>query len=434
MLQTEIDELKARIASSSRRSVEGYLAAVQQRYETAKQREDELQKSFNEQQQQALALNTASAKFGMMDSEVQRLEKLCDMLDSRFKEVKVTEDADAMNITVLEYAKPGLLPVKPMRGVVLFESLVAGMLAGIGLSFLRSRMDHRIASAEEAHELLGLDVLGVLPHMSGNETIVVRGQKAQLDPMSEVAEACRTVRTAIYFGASESKAKTIVITSPTPGDGKTTLVSNLAIAMAQAGRRVLVLDCDFRKPQQHKVFAITDGVGINSVLTGEMTLAQAVKPTATRGLYVLPCGPVPENPSEILISRAFAGVLEKLKEKFDHILIDSPPVVPVSDPRILAASADITLLVLRAQKSSRKLSRDALNSLASVGARVLGMTINDVSRGMRYDGYGYYYRRNGTPTKGLVGTTTDSALAASGPALPLDDDLENHRVETASVD
>src|SRR5581483_3140458 len=126
---------------------------------------------------------------------VTRLDKLVDMLDSRFKEVKVTEDADAMNITVLEYAKPAYMPVKPQKGTVLFESMVAGLMLGVGLSFLRSRIDHRIATPEEAQSLLGLDVLGIVPRISGNETQAVRGQKTQLDPMSEVAEACRTVRT-----------------------------------------------------------------------------------------------------------------------------------------------------------------------------------------------------------------------------------------------
>jgi polysaccharide biosynthesis transport protein len=428
MLEKEIDALKQQFDDQQHHMVEAYLAAVQERYESAAKREDELQKSFNDQQRQALALNTASAKYEMMSSEVSRLEKLVDMLDSRFKEVKVTEDADAMNITVLEYAKPAYMPVKPQKGTVLFESMVAGLMLGVGLSFLRSRIDHRIASPEEAQSLLGLDVLGIVPRISGNETLAIRGQKTQLDPMSEVAEACRTVRTAIYFGAAETRARTILITSPTPGDGKSTLVSNLAIAMAQAGRRVLILDADFRKPTMHKVFGFEDNVGINSVVSGELPLGKAVKPTATRGLYVLPCGPVPHNPSEILISRTFTAILEKLSEKFDHILIDCPPVAPVSDGRIIAASADITILVLRAQKSSRKLSRHALESLLSVGARVLGLVVNDVTRGQGYD-YGYYYRRNGKPTKAVVASGATAAAAA----LPVEahaDDAE----EPASVE
>jgi succinoglycan biosynthesis transport protein ExoP len=433
-LQLEIDALKERIAEQQHHAVEAYLAAAQQQYEKTKQVEDELQKSFNEQQRQALSLNTTSAKAAMMEAEVNRLDKLVDTLDTRFKEVKVTEDADARNITVLEYAKPGGLPVKPQRGTVLFESMVAALLLGKGLSFLRSRIDHRIGSAEEAQSLLGLDVLGIVPHIGGNETIGIRGQKALLDPMSEVAEACRTIRTAIYFGATETKAKTILITSPTPGDGKTTLTSNLAIAMAQAGRRVLVLDCDFRKPTQHKIFGIEEDIGINSVINGSLPLGKAVKPTATRNLYVLPCGPVPENPSEILISRTFLAILSKLKEKFDHILIDSPPVVPVSDGRIIGASADITILVLRAQKSSRKLSQHALSNLMSVGARVLGLAVNDVTRGAGYEGYGYYYRRNGKATKGVVvssPTTTGAALAPVG--APIEHELESEREEPAPV-
>jgi capsular exopolysaccharide synthesis family protein len=206
--------------------------------------------------------------------------------------------------------------------------------------------------------------------------------------MSDIAEAYRTVRTAIFFGAPEERAKTILVTSPTPGDGKTTTTSNLAIAIAQAGQRVLLLDCDFRKPMQHRIFGIEDGMGLSDVITGHKTLNQTVKMTGTRGLYVLPAGPIPNNPSEILHGEMFARVLAKLAEKFDHIVIDSPPVVPVADARILSASADLTILGLRAQKSTRRVSLQAVESLRSVGGRILGAVVNDAPR--RRGGYGYY--------------------------------------------
>src|SRR5262249_42958212 len=150
---------------------------------------------------------------------------------------------------------------------------------------------------------LGLSVLGVLPHMLGRETPTVRGQKVHLDPMSDIAEAYRTIRTAIYFGAPEGVVKTILVTSPTPGDGKTTSASNLAIAMAQAGQRVLLVDCDFRRPMQHRIFGVEDGLGLTNVIAGTALLSKAVKPTSTRGLYLLPCGPIPSNPSELLSGR-----------------------------------------------------------------------------------------------------------------------------------
>jgi succinoglycan biosynthesis transport protein ExoP len=270
---------------------------------------------------------------------------------------------------------------------------VLGLMLGGGLAYLRDWLDHRLNSVDEIREMLGLTLLGVLPNMPGREVASVRGQKVQLDPMSEVAEAYRTIRTAIYFGAPDGKAKTMLITSPAPGDGKTTTASNLAIAMAQAGQKVLLLDADFRKPNLHKIFALDGPAGITEVIAEKATLADTIKPSGIPGLSVLPCGPLPKNPSEILNSRAFSKLVEQLEESFDHIVIDSPPVMPVSDARILGALCDLTVLVLRAQKSTRRVSVQARESLSSVGARILGVVVNDVPKsrgGYGYYNYGYY--------------------------------------------
>jgi polysaccharide biosynthesis transport protein len=386
--QTRLEELRLRIEAQAKDAFQAYMATVEAQYARAKTREDELQKSFTAQQKEALALNTQSTEYAMLEADARRLEKLCDLLDSRIKEVQITEGAGPLNISVLEEARAGGAPVKPKRSTVLFQAMMLGLMAGCGLAYLRDWADQRLSSVEEVQSRLGLNVLGVLPHMPDRETPSVRGQKVQLDPMSEIAEAYRTVRTAVFFGAPEDKAKTILVTSPTPGDGKTTTTSNLAIAIAQAGQRVLLMDCDFRKPMQHRIFDIQDGFGLSDVIAGRKNLNQTVKLSSTRGLYVLPAGSIPSNPSEILHGEMFARVLAKLSEKFDHIIIDSPPVIPVTDARILSASADLTILVLRAQKSTRRVSIQAVESLRSVGARILGTVVNDVPR--RRGGYGYY--------------------------------------------
>jgi capsular exopolysaccharide synthesis family protein len=191
--------------------------------------------------------------------------------------------------------------------------------------------------------------------------------------------------------------KTILVTSPSPGDGKTTSASNLAIALAQAGHRTLLLDADFRKPSQHKIFQVEHKVGLSNVIAGQVKLREAVRQTETPGLYVLPCGPIPPNPSEILNGKRFAQVMEVLCNAFDRIVLDSPPVMPVTDARILAASADLTILVLRSDKSTYRLSRHARDGLLSVGANLLGVVVNGMSKRKRegYYGYGYggYYGR-----------------------------------------
>jgi capsular exopolysaccharide synthesis family protein len=268
-------------------------------------------------------------------------------------------------------------------------SLVVGAAMGILLAFVWDWMDQRLRSADEIKQVLGLPVLGVVPHISGTRSAPQRGMHLHLEPMSDVAEAYRTVRTAVYFGQMGGVARTILVTSPAPGDGKTTLAANLAIAMAQAGNRILLLDADFRKPTQHKIFDIAKRSGLSSVLAGEAKLEDVIHSTHVQGLDVLPCGPIPANPSEILNSQTFADLLEELSQKYDHVLLDSPPVMPVTDARILAASCDATVLALRAEKTTRKGAVYARDMLHSVGSQILGIVVNDVPR--RKGIYGYYY-------------------------------------------
>jgi len=267
-------------------------------------------------------------------------------------------------------------------------ALVLGLMLGGGLALLRDWMDHRLRSAEEISAILGVPVLGTVPSMSRRLSIVERGCKVHLESKSSASEAYRTIRTSIFFGVPKGEAKTILITSPGPGEGKTTLVSNLAIAMAQAGQKTLIIDADFRKPMQHEIFKADDSKGLSALLAGIVSLDDAIQPAGVDGLDLLTCGPDVPNPSEMLNSEAFSKMLKSLSEKYDRIVIDSPPVMPVTDAQILAALCDITLLILRAEQSSRKASQQARDGLLGVGARILGAIVNDVSR--RNGRYGYY--------------------------------------------
>jgi capsular exopolysaccharide synthesis family protein len=222
------------------------------------------------------------------------------------------------------------------------------------------------------------------------QSVVARGQNVRLRPKSVVAEAYRTIRTAVFFGVPKGQAKSILVTSPAPGDGKSTLVSNLAIAMAQAGQRTLVIDCDFRRPMQHKIFEVGCEKGLSSVLSGSGNPDESIQAGPVSGLDLLSCGPEVPNPSELLNSDLFVAVLNRLCEEYDRVIIDSPPVTPVADSQILGAVCDITLLVLRAEKSTRKLSQQARDSLLSVGGHLLGAIVNDVSRRRGHYGYGRY--------------------------------------------
>jgi len=373
------------------------LDTTYQQYLAAQEKEQQIREFFEQERAQAIDLNTQLAKYEMLVSDFEQTKKLVDILDDRVKEINITEDVGALNISILEVARVADKPSKPQKARVMAIAMVLGLMLGGGLALLRDWLDQTLRSAEEISAILGVPVLGVVPSMPKRQSVVQRGQRVHLDSHSVAAEAYRTIRTAVFFGAPKDEAKTILVTSPGPVDGKTTLVSNLAIAMAQAGQKILVLDADFRKPMQHVIFETNhQDKGLSSLLAGTNTLEEVIQATKVDGLQLLPCGPNVPNPSELLNSETFARTLEQLSNKYDRVIIDAPPVIPVTDAQILAAISDVTLMVLRAEKSTRKVSQRARDGLLSVGARIIGVVVNDVPRksgryGYYYGGYGYYY-------------------------------------------
>jgi len=274
--------------------------------------------------------------------------------------------------------------VKPNKTLALGASLMLGWLVGIGLAMLREWQDVRLRSPDEVMSLLGTPILAQVPRINARLSSVARGQIVRLDARSAVAEAYRSIRTSLHLGASGGN-KTILVASPTPGDGKSTTASNLALTFAQAGERTLLMDCDLREPVQHLIFESDGSVGISNVMAGEVKLQDAIVRTRTDGLYVLPSGALPGNPSEMLASKRFKRLMQALAGTFDRIVIDSPPILSATDGRILAASADVTLLVLRMGKSVRDFGAMALDGLESVGANVMGTVANDVTIDARAD-------------------------------------------------
>jgi capsular exopolysaccharide synthesis family protein len=419
--------LEQQIVDKEKRLVQARVAEAQDALKAAKDRVQQIADAFEAQQKDALDLNAKEAEYMQLQSNVDRTRKMVDLLDSRIKEINVNDvENNSLSTQILEMARAEEKPTKPRKPLVLMASLMMGLVLGSGLGLMRDWMDHRLRSAEDITASLGMPVLGVVPHMSAKHNLVARGQAVSLEPMSESAEAYRTVRTALFFGASGADAKTFLLTSPAPGDGKSTSASNLAVAMAQAGHRTLLIDCDFRKPTQHKIFELDDKIGLSSVIAGQAPLRDAIQRTRVARLQVLPCGPIPSNPAEILNGKRFAQVMDVLVRAYDRIVIDSPPVMPVTDSRILAASADVTLLVLRANKSTHRLSVHARDGLASVGANMLGVIVNDVPRRRNGYGYGYgyggyygTYGSNGQQVRRLEGVVdgADSAEALPESAL-----------------
>jgi capsular exopolysaccharide synthesis family protein len=424
-MQESIKRLMEELAAEDKKMVEAYVAELEANVQVAKRYEQEIKTLLDAQRMQLQVRNTAAAEHDKLRDEVAELESRRRAIDEGMKNLDLSKDVGALNVRPVETAVVPRWPFHPSTSTALTYSLTIGALIGVVLAFLRDWTDQRLRSVDEIQQVLGLPVLGAVPHMTAVNTPTQRGMHLHLEPMSDVAESYRTVRTAVYFGQANGMAKTLLITSPAPGDGKTTLASNLAIAMAQAGNKILLLDADFRKPTQHKIFELNKRSGLSSVLAGEARLDEVIQPTAISGLDVLPCGPIPANPSEILNSQTFADLLDELKKRYDHVLLDSPPIMPVTDARILAASCDATVMSLRAEKSTRKGAIYARDMLHSVGSQILGVVINDVPR--RKGIYGYYYsdtelymygygRRKGATT---TGGSEKGNGAANGAAAPV---------------
>jgi len=399
-LLQEIEDLDTRIASVERDFAEAQVAAAYQRWQQARAQEEELRALLDKQREMAEAFTSDQATFRILESGWERTKKLCDILDERIKELNVTEDTGALNIRILEVAKPAKKPSSPQRTRTMAIALVLGLMLGGGLAFVRDWTDQRFRSTEDISAVLGTPVLGVVPTMAGlNGQVTSTGLALLHNPRSHAAEAYRTIRTAIYFGVPDGAARSVVVTSPEAGEGKSTLVANLAVAMAQAGQRTLILDADFHKPVQHKIFEVDREKGLSAVLAGRCDLEGAIQPTGVEGLEVVPSGPHPPNPSELLNSQAFADLLERLSERYEHVLVDSPPILALTDAWILGAMCEVTVLILKAEKSHRKAAIQSCEALRSVGAHLLGVVVNQVPRRKHryyyYGGYRYYRYRYG---------------------------------------
>ncbi|HUU70696.1 MAG TPA: polysaccharide biosynthesis tyrosine autokinase [Planctomycetota bacterium] len=369
-----------------------YMAIVQQRVEKATKRVSELEALVNEQQEIAKKSGVLSATYALLEAEVRRTERLCDILDNRIKEINIAEDGGALSVSVLEMARLEEVVTNNMKKIrVMIVSLMIGAMLSIGMALAHDRLDQRLKSADEIATVTGAPVLGVVPSVSGHLSRAAQGQVVHVDPMSHAAEAYRTIRTAIYFGLVDEKNNRLLVTSPIHGEGKTTVASNLAIAMAQTGQRTLLVDADFRKPTQQTIFQVKGEDGLSSVLGGKTSLRDAIFHTTHKDLDVLPCGMIPPNPSEMLNSMGFLNVLDEVSQQYDRVIVDSPPIMPVADARILGAMCNSAILVVRAERSTRGLTEKACAELRSVGTSIFGVVVNGVTRSRSQFGYFHDY-------------------------------------------
>ena len=386
-LEDRVADIQAQMAQKQKDLAANQLAAIQLKYEAVAQRHERLRAAYEQQLQVAQGLNRASAELLGLQNNLEQARKLAEIVENRIKELNVTEDTGALNISVLESGGKPNRPVKPVPMQVIAIALAMGIFGGVGLSLLRNSTDKRLVGPQEIAGLMGVPVLGTLPKVGGGNEDLELERSVLESPSSPVAEACRGIRTALKFGAQAAHDRVVLVTSAGQREGKSALVSNLAAAMAQAGQRTLVVDADFHQPRQQAIFRLADGPGLAQVLAGESDWGAVVRREVIPGLDVLTSGPRPSNPAELLNGRALPHLMRELAGAYDAVLVDSPPVMLATDGLVLAAVCDATLLVLRVGQSDRRATEQAQERLLSVGGRIVGVVVN----GFRRDGQYQYY-------------------------------------------
>jgi capsular exopolysaccharide synthesis family protein len=305
-------------------------------------------------------------------------------------------------------AEPALgLQVEPKPMPIVLASLLGGLLLGAGMAWLAEVTDQSFRNPEDIRRRLKVQVLGHVPRIMPSEEEKQLAELGQLtidpsvcayyQPKSVDAEAFRGLRTTLFFKLEGEGHKIIQITSPNMGDGKTTLATNLAVSIAQSGKRILLVDADFRRPRLHKMFGLDGTTGLASVIAESAKLQDAIKSCSVPNLYMLPCGARPSNPAELLTSKRFLDLLEVLRGQFDIILIDTPPLLAVSDPSVVAPRVDGVILTIRVAKNGRPAAERAREILVNLGANIYGVVVNGIDGGSNQGygasqyGYSYHY-------------------------------------------
>lgn len=289
-------------------------------------------------------------------------------------------------------------PYKPNKRLNLLLAAVVGLFLGVGLAFFFEYLDNTVKTPEEVEQMIRLPSFGMVPEISyERKKRLESGTSCPVElvtfghPKSMLSEAYRSIRTSILLSFSERPPKRIAITSPNPTEGKTTTVINTAIALSQTGAQVIVVDSDLRKPRVHKIFNGEDGMGLSNFLSGHTDLESVIRKTEIPNLFYIAAGPLPPNPSELIGSNLFKGMMESLGEKFDHIVIDCYPVLGFADTIILSTVVDGVILVVWGGKTPRETLHRAKEVLFQVNAKILGVVINRVN--IHRSDYGYYYYR-----------------------------------------
>jgi capsular exopolysaccharide synthesis family protein len=382
-VRTAVETAQARLNAEIGKVVQ----SVQNEYQAALAQEQSLVSALEQQKGEALGLNRRGIEYGVLQRDSESNRQIYETLMQRAKETGISGELRTNNIRVVDPAEVPRAPVWPNHGRDILLGLFGGAIFGIGLGLFFEYLDSRIKSPEEIRKHLGLAFLGIVPALSKSAPEDMTWPRLDNGVPPDFAEAFRSVRTNVLFSSAEEGTRVLVITSTGPREGKTLVASNLAIAVAQAGHRVLLIDADMRRPRVHSIFEKRQEPGLSNLMVGNAKASEAVTKSAVPGLWVLPSGVVPPNPAELLGSDRFKDFLGQLDQHFDWVLIDTPPVMAVTDATIVAHEVTGVLFVIGSEMTSRSAARTAVERLDTASSRFVGAVLNRVD----FKGNGYYY-------------------------------------------
>jgi succinoglycan biosynthesis transport protein ExoP len=385
-IESELNTLQKRKAQEVNRVIN----SLKNEYRVALAREKSVKEALAEQKKEALELNQKAIGYGVLRREAESARHMYELLIKRFKETSLTEDMKTGNIRIIDKAEVPTVPVTPRKKLNILLAITVGLFAGVGLAFFFEYLDNTIKVPEDVKRYLKIPYLGPVPlfemGVDGNSMDGTRPELVTIhSPKSTASESYRGIRTSILFSSPESSPQVILISSVGPAEGKTITTANLAVTMAQYGSKVIILDCDMRKPRMDKLLGLSRDKGMSNLLVGS---SANILHTKVPNLDVIPAGPVPPNPSEILGSSRMAHLLNGLRKRYTRILIDSPPSTAVTDAVALSQSVDGIILVVRAGTTTRELAKNGVAQFEGVGAPMLGVILNGV--GVGRDSYYYY--------------------------------------------
>ena len=360
--------------------------SVRTDFEVARNQEQRLNDALERQRTAALAMNHAGIEFGVLAREAESARGIYESLLQRADETGITSELQTSAIRIVDAAEVPLRPFSPRRGRTVLFGFASGVLAAIGLVFFIDYLDNRLKTPEEVRAFLGQPYFGMLPDANTRDSSD-RLFGLDVRPPENFASALRIVRTNLLFSSAEEGGRSVVVTSAEPGEGKSVLASTLAVAIAQTGQRVLLVDCDLRHPRVHEYCQHDRVPGLSDLLAGQAEIEAVIRKTVVPDLEVLTAGTNSPAPTELLASARFGAELAALHERFDWIVIDTPPVQPITDASIVARFVGQVVFVVDAGATNRRAAAAALDRLAQAGARSVGVVLNKVD----LEGHPYYY-------------------------------------------